>query len=1087
MRLPLLPRRLVLPLLVLGAAAFTLLKLAKELCSTQTRSQPVVASRDAADTLYRVVDHRHLGSPMVNVHAGPSLASNVVQQLKPGAVVVSNHGVKHNVDDTFWVHVHVVVRQQAASSGGGSSDEGGPGGYVMLITKDGVRTLIHVDGGASSLGSAAAGTGPPAAAAETTAARAASRRAASRTKRNNSLSRMGLPMLPRRGGGGRKQRVNYTTHPDFFPGPNLPPFYEVLYSSKQGVGMAACKQACSNDAHCAGFTTTVTQPDHCWLYSRSSIDRIEGLEERCGVSWTQKTGTILVPVAVGRDGKLPPLVIASPPLPPGSEAANYSNMTCNGAGINSICTITHACVHPGGQLVTVNAPPGGAPWPERVVAATPQGLGVTQVADLLGYPITIRPRRSAEEESDLKKHVGGVGGGAGGTFLLWGLHGGENFGHHLGDSFFAAYQMMREARRRWPDKLNNGAAEAWHGILTSSCSDYPWQRKQKEPGMSWSPTSTLTNLGFKIGKWHIPNEKYTADCTRHLSVFKPAMRFTSLAAASAGGICVDRLVVGSAYNAFHNDESLFSSCTKDERGKRDRREEENRGRKMEEYRDYIIRSLGRDPNARPSRPQGILVVKSASRSKIYRNFTNEAALLDALRARVGGNNVRTWEITESVSFEEQIDVLLNTTVLVIPGGGVAFSSLFLAKGQELVIWPYAYERVIFKALKAFVRVRLWDPMPSFGPLEANPASTLCSGEGEWNSPRKAHGTLMCGQMQKALYPVQQMFPPATASAVAQQPAAVPPVAVPVVAATSPTSGGPGQNNDRGKSSARHRLGTLGAPLDAAAILKHFRFASDRYESAILALPPRDYQISLRKTGSIWPIVSGKIVNPRRSDGLEGGVWSVVEDARFRLPELSSSGTLLPYSCPASVHVHSSGRGGTGITTGEELNGGGAVRRMMQQRELDQLLHVTDTAQLPSADGFYGSGALPCDAFSLWGLPYTNSLPCVRPSRYKPHVSTVKLDPVRDADVLSVTHFTHDVDALIPRLPGPDPRTGGYGDDPPGKLCMRRDIERFLPCHPAYVECEVPIGISVSLYIYLYLSLYIYIYVSCVCRLGLAFV
>ena len=107
------------------------------------------ADSDAAtDTLYRVVDHRHLGSPMVNVRAGPSLASDIVQQLKPGTVVMARrHSLKHNADDTFWVRVHVVG--QAASSGSGSSDEGGTGGYVMLLTKDGVRTLVHVDNSAT--------------------------------------------------------------------------------------------------------------------------------------------------------------------------------------------------------------------------------------------------------------------------------------------------------------------------------------------------------------------------------------------------------------------------------------------------------------------------------------------------------------------------------------------------------------------------------------------------------------------------------------------------------------------------------------------------------------------------------------------------------------------------------------------------------------------------------------------------------------------------------------------------------------------------------------------------------------------------
>jgi hypothetical protein len=74
---------------------------------------------------------------------------------------MTRHDVKHNADGTFWARVHVVG--QAAPSGGGSGDEGGPGEYVMLVTKDGVRTLIHNDG--ASEGSTAAAEAEPSAAA----------------------------------------------------------------------------------------------------------------------------------------------------------------------------------------------------------------------------------------------------------------------------------------------------------------------------------------------------------------------------------------------------------------------------------------------------------------------------------------------------------------------------------------------------------------------------------------------------------------------------------------------------------------------------------------------------------------------------------------------------------------------------------------------------------------------------------------------------------------------------------------------------------------------------------------------------------
>jgi hypothetical protein len=264
---------------------------------------------------------------MVNVRAGPSLASDVVRQLTPGTVVMARHDVKHNADGTFWVRVHVVG--QAAPSGGGSGDEGGPGGggsgdeyerteWVMLVTKDGVRTLIHNDGA----GSAAAAEAEPSAAAAAAAAATrtavpvgdgpvwdfgpdvvnsatASTMTATTTKttarRSPSAFWPGVP--PEQPGGvitisPAHVVGTYTTHQDSIPGPNLPPFY----SSKKRAGMAACKQACSHDAHCAGFTTAVFEANRCWFYSKSSMIRnaaqlngIKGLVKRAGVSWTQKT------------------------------------------------------------------------------------------------------------------------------------------------------------------------------------------------------------------------------------------------------------------------------------------------------------------------------------------------------------------------------------------------------------------------------------------------------------------------------------------------------------------------------------------------------------------------------------------------------------------------------------------------------------------------------------------------------------------------------------------------------------------------------------------------------------------------------
>ena len=92
---------------------------------------------------YRVVDHRDLGSPKVNIRANPSVASDVVRALDPGTVITSRGVVHIAKDNTFWVSVAPVIGDN--STDGDPPTKTPPPGYIILFTAEGVRTLDILD------------------------------------------------------------------------------------------------------------------------------------------------------------------------------------------------------------------------------------------------------------------------------------------------------------------------------------------------------------------------------------------------------------------------------------------------------------------------------------------------------------------------------------------------------------------------------------------------------------------------------------------------------------------------------------------------------------------------------------------------------------------------------------------------------------------------------------------------------------------------------------------------------------------------------------------------------------------------------
>ena len=74
--------------------------------------------------------------------------------------------------------------------------------------------------------------------------------------------------------------------------------------------------------------------------------------------------------------------------------------------------------------------------------------------------------------------------------------------------------------------------------------------------------------------------------------------------------------------------------------------------------------------------------------------------------------------------------------------------------------------------------------------------------------------------------------------------------------------------------------------------------------------------------------------------------------------------------------------------------------------------------------------------------------------------------MRDFDVMSITHQTHDLDYLLPRMPDSvvgllSPQIDAARDnlDPPRQMCTRRQMHRFLACLPAYKRDHRVLGIN----------------------------
>jgi hypothetical protein len=262
-----------------------------------------------------------------------------------------------------------------------------------------------------------------------------------------------------------------------------------------------------------------------------------------------------------------------------------------------------------------------------------------------------------------------------GRYTLASYFAAGSWGHMLADNFFGMW-----SRFRFLSRLIDG-------------------RSRQVASKSWDPNTTHTVLSMKNCKTSHPEDQpHTSHiaipaCERHVAELSSAVGVTVMPLPQGTTTCYEHLVIGSPDHLAR----IWHANASD----------------VEDFRDHIVRWKGRDPNAAAKSNTTVLVKKNSEDSYSYYNFTNEADLVKML-LRVHGTNLEIREFTSETSFEEQLDVLLDTKTLISPGGGIGFCSFFLAKGSHLVIWPYEHpsraEEIQFKKSEKWLRtVDIWKP------------------------------------------------------------------------------------------------------------------------------------------------------------------------------------------------------------------------------------------------------------------------------------------------------------------------------------------------------------------------------------------
>jgi len=276
-----------------------------------------------------------------------------------------------------------------------------------------------------------------------------------------------------------------------------------------------------------------------------------------------------------------------------------------------------------------------------------------------------------------------------GVFTLASYFASGNWGHMLADNFFGIWTRLR--------------------FLSLNLDDAPSSYSTNWNSASTKRTALVMRNCTTAHPVNLPHTAHLAvpACERHVEVLSWALGIDLRALAQGETTCYEHLVIGSPD---HLARILHANASD-----------------VEGYRDHIIRNIGLDPEHKASKKATVFVTKRREDSYSFYDFDNQDGVLGMLRSTRGAENVKHYVITPDTTLEEQIDVFLNASTLVCPGGGVGFSSFFLAKDSHLIIWPYPggghEEKQFTLSAKWLRKVDTW--VPQIDPVQnLDPAGPL---------------------------------------------------------------------------------------------------------------------------------------------------------------------------------------------------------------------------------------------------------------------------------------------------------------------------------------------------------------------------
>ena len=262
-----------------------------------------------------------------------------------------------------------------------------------------------------------------------------------------------------------------------------------------------------------------------------------------------------------------------------------------------------------------------------------------------------------------------------GVTVLAGYYGAENFGHHIHDNWsrFESLRLIGIAAAA-ADKFQSAeesmaAGMPSHLLLARDCDTYDYAH----------------------AGGHKSRNEFVASCHAHEARFFPLSNFASLQSVSLGqSACFEYMVAG--------------DC--DEKGRIG-----YSGRRLPlesvwDFRNSVYTKLNIPTDQRPA-SQNILIVVKTSLARFPQNHASLAsaeALAQYLRASTGLSVDVAPIGSPSDSIKCQVELMINYTHIVLPGGGAGFIAMLAPLASHILIAAYDGEMLSLEAVSCFARL-----------------------------------------------------------------------------------------------------------------------------------------------------------------------------------------------------------------------------------------------------------------------------------------------------------------------------------------------------------------------------------------------